>query len=130
MNDDMRSAEPMEIRDANDLENKIPLYPEPLLEDNAEFDMPKYSGDLDDLMERRNVKLYNLWACWSDLRKNERLINMLEVKKTDKDDTKYLKAMMTITIDRLGKVLADTNIVEELCVKTARRSEAGDTPSS
>lgn len=106
-----------------ELQNRIPIYPEPLLEDNEKYDLPKYSGDMDDLTERRNVKLYNLWSVWSDLRKNEQLIKILEVSKKDNSDMKFMKAMMTLTIDRLGKILADTNIVEELCIKKEKRSE-------
>lgn len=112
-----------EMAKVQDLQNKIPIYPEPLLEDNPEYDLPKYTGDIFDLTERRNVKLYNLWSVWSDLRKNEKLIHLLEVNKKDKDDIKFLKAMMTLTIDRMGKVLADTNLIEELCLKKERRDE-------
>lgn len=112
-----------EVEKMDELQNRIPIYPEPLLEDNETYDLPKYSGDVDDLTERRNVKLYNLWSVWSDLRKNEQLIKLLEAKKMDSNDMKFLKAMMTLTIDRMGKVLSDTNIVEELCIKKETRSE-------
>ena len=113
-----------EIAKMQQLKERIPLYPEPLLEKNEEHDIPPYQGDMDDLTERRNVKLYNLWSVWSDLRQNEKLILLLEAKKKDSADMKYLKAMLTLTIDRIGKVLADTNIVEELCIKTDKRSES------
>ena len=112
-----------EMAKMTELQNRIPIYPEALLEDNEKYDLPKYTGDMDNLTERRNVKLYNLWSVWSDLRKNEQLIKLLEVNKKDNVDMKFMKAMMTITIDRLGKILADTNIVEELCIKKERRSE-------
>ena len=128
---EMKDAVPCdetEIAKMQEIQNRVPLYPEPLLEDNEEHDIPKYTGDVDDLTERRNVKLYNLWSVWSDLRKNENLIKLLEAKKKDSSDMKFLKAMMTLTIDRLGKVLADTNIVEELCVKKERRSEHEEEP--
>jgi hypothetical protein len=49
---------------------------------------------------------------------------MLEAQKKDSKDTMFFKAMLTLTIDRLGKVLSDTNIVEELCVKNSKRSES------
>lgn len=106
---------------------RVPEYPEGLLEPNPTFDIPSYEGDLDDLTERRNVKLYNLWTIWSDLRRNEKLIKMLEAKPKETEEKKYLKAILTITIDRLGKVLADTNIVEEICCKTSTRTEFNDT---
>lgn len=95
----------------------LPCPPEPLLPENKEFDIPPYKGDLNDLTERRNTKLYNLWTIWSDLRKNEELINMLAVNKKDSKDMQFLKGILTIVMDRMGKVLSDTNIVEELCCK-------------
>lgn len=96
----------------------LPCPPEPLLPSNEEFDIPPYKGDLNDLTERRNTKLYNLWTIWSDLRKNEELIKMLEVNKKDTKELKFLKGILTIVMDRMGKVLSDTNIVEELCCKS------------
>lgn len=127
MNEEIKHAKPCSVDDVEkmkELENKMPLYPEPLLEKNEEHDIPGYEGDIDDLTERRNVKLYNVWSIWSDLRRNEKLITMLEAKKKDGKDMVFFKAMMTLTIDRLGKVLCDTNIVEELCLKTNKRSES------
>lgn len=123
----MKTAVPCnetELQKMQEMKNRIPIYPEPLLEKNEEHDIPSFQGDMDDLNERRNVKLYNLWSVWSDLRQNEKLIQLLEAKKKDSADTKYMKAMLTLTIDRMGKVLADTNIVEELCVKENKRSES------
>ncbi len=126
METEMKDAVPCdenEMAKMQELKQRIPLYPEPLLEKNEEHDIPSFQGDMDDLTERRNVKLYNLWSIWSDLRQNEKLILLLEAKKKDSADMKFLKAMMTLAIDRMGKVLADTNIVEELCIKTNKRSE-------
>lgn len=124
--EEIRTAVPCdetELQKMQEMKNRLPLYPEPLLEKNEEHDIPSYQGDMDDLNERRNVKLYNLWSVWSDLRQNEKLIQLLEAQKKDTADMKFLKAMLTLTVDRMGKVLADTNIVEELCVKENRRSE-------
>lgn len=126
-NDGIKTAVPCdetELKKMQEIKDRVPIYPEPLLEKNEEHDIPSYQGDMDDLNERRNVKLYNLWSVWSDLRQNEKLIQLLEAKKKDSGEMKFLKAMLTLTIDRMGKVLADTNIVEELCVKTNKRSES------
>lgn len=98
----------------------LPCFPEPLLPADEKFDIPSYQGDLEDLTERRNVKLYNLWTIWSDLRKNEELIKLLEVNRKDCKTTKFLKGILTITMDRMGKVLSDTNIIEELVIKKDR----------
>ena len=112
-----------ELEKMQEMKQRIPIYPEALLEKNEQYDIPAYQGDMNDLTERRNVKLYNLWSIWSDLRQNEKLIKLLEAKKKDSADLKFLKAMMTLSIDRMGKVLADTNIIEELCIKTDKRNE-------
>lgn len=97
----------------------LPCPPEPLLPADDKFDIPSYKGDLKNLTERRNTKLYNLWTIWSDLRKNEELIKLLATDKKDTKELKFLKGILTIVMDRMGKVLSDTNIVEELCSKSA-----------
>lgn len=112
-----------EIPSSSTIPAYLPAYPEPLLDDNPEYDIPPYSGDVYDLTERRNVKLYNVWTVWSDLRKNERLLNLLQTSADDTEDMKYVKAMLTIAMDRLGKCLGHTNIVEELCVKKSKLTE-------
>lgn len=93
----------------------LPCPPEPLLPADEKFDIPSYAGDLNDLTERRNTKLYNLWTIWSDVRKNEQLIKMLATDTKDSKEMQFIKGMFTIMMDRMGKALSDTNIVEELC---------------
>lgn len=97
-------------------DQNMPAYPSGLLPDNDKYDPPRYDGSLDDLTLRRNVKIYNLWLLWSNLRKDEKLFTMLQTAKDEKEDTEmfYLKSMMVLTLDRMGKILVDTNIVEEL----------------
>jgi hypothetical protein len=91
-----------------------PVYPEGILPKDDKHDPPHYDGDMNDLVERMRVKLFNLWSVWSDLRKNETLVNLLHKDSEDDDKAKYLKGCLTITMDRMGKMLADTNIVQEL----------------
>jgi hypothetical protein len=91
-----------------------PVYPEGILPKDEKHDPPTYEGDMNDLIERMRVKLFNVWSVWSDLRKNETLVNLLHKDPEDDVKAKYLKGIMTITMDRLGKMLADTNIVQEL----------------
>ena len=110
------------ISDAN-----IPAYPSGLLPDNEKYDPPRYTGDVKDLTLRRNVKIYNLWLLWSNLRKDEKLFEILQVG--DKEEAKdsplfYLKSMMVLTLDRMGKILIDTNIVEELHGEDQQAKEA------
>lgn len=108
------------ISDAN-----IPAYPSGLLPENPKFDPPRYDGPKDDLTLRRNVKLYNLWLLWSNLRKDEKLFEILQVgqKEEEKDSPLfYIKSMMVLTLDRMGKILVDTNIVEELKLDETREA--------
>lgn len=91
-----------------------PVYPEGLLPKNEKYDFPSYSGDLTDLTERRNVKLFNVWQTYSNLRRNEHLVKLLEMTDGDDENTKFLKLIIVLTIDRLGKILSDTNIVQEM----------------
>lgn len=100
-------------------DQNIPAYPSGLLPDNDKHDPPRYNGSLSDLTLRRNVKIYNLWLLWSNLRKDEKLFEMLQLKEDEKQDTPlfYLKSMMVLTLDRMGKILVDTNIVEELKIE-------------
>jgi len=96
-------------------DTNIPAYPSGLLPDNDKYDPPRYEGSLSDLTLRRNVKIYNLWLLWSNLRKDEELFKILDKKEGDDDKEKfYLKSMIVLTLDRMGKILVDTNIVEEV----------------
>lgn len=105
---------PMDAEVVSGDDSNKPVYPEPLLPKNEKYDFPCYEGDLTDLTERRNVKLYNVWQTYSNLRRNEQLIQLLEKTKGDNEESKFLKLIIVLTIDRLGKILSDTNIVEEM----------------
>lgn len=98
------------------VDERLPVYPEGIIPE-SEHDPPKFEGDLEDMSLRMRTKLYNLWTLYSDLRKNGTLANYLN-KVDDKDtEKKYIKACMVITIDRLAKMLIDTNLAEELNCK-------------
>lgn len=104
---------PMEVEiDNND--NNLPVYPEGVLPPHEKYDFPKYEGDMNDLNERRCVKLFNIWTHYSDLRKNEMLFKILNEAEEKDEKIKFLKLIIVLTIDRLGKILSDTNISEEL----------------
>lgn len=110
------------ISDAN-----IPAYPSGLLPDNDKYDPPRYDGDQNDLTLRRNVKIYNLWLLWSNLRKDERLFELLQVGENEEAHDSplfYLKSLMVLTLDRMGKILVDTNIVQELNLDGEEAKEA------
>jgi len=105
----MQTQEEPIIGDAN-----TPVFPEGILPKNELFDYPSYDGDMSDINERKNVKLYNIWNHWSSLRKNENLMVLLNKTDDENEDVKFLKMVMVLTMDRIGKILGDTNMVEEL----------------
>jgi len=105
---------PMDAEVVSGDDTNKPVYPEGLLPANEKYDFPSYTGDKTDLTERRNVKLYNVWQTYSNLRKNEHLVKLLEKTDGNDEDTKFLKLIIVLTVDRLGKILSDTNIVEEM----------------
>jgi hypothetical protein len=94
------------------VDERLPVYPEGIIPPSAN-DPPKFDGDLSDMSLRMRTKLYNVWTLYSDLRKNGTLANYLNKDSKDKE-TKYVKACLVITIDRLAKMLIDTNLTEEL----------------
>lgn len=96
----------------------LPPYPEPFFEWTDEQKKSiKYTGELDHMKHRLGFKLFNLWLMWTDLRANEKLIKIINKPlkdKTKKEDINYLKNVIVETIDRLAKILGNTNITEEL----------------
>jgi len=117
MNDD----KPKIDMTGEEVDNQKPVYPEGILPRNEKYDYPQYKGDTEDLTERRNTKLFNIWCHYTDLRKNEKLFDILNSPEETKhilEEVKFLKLIMVLTIDRIGKILSDTNIVEEITKKS------------
>jgi hypothetical protein len=95
-------------------DNYTPCYPDGVLPKDEKTDPPAYNGDVNDLTERRNTKLFNLWTLWSDMRTNQTLLASIEKNTKDDDEKRYLKGLVVVFLDRMGKMLADTNLLEEL----------------
>jgi hypothetical protein len=91
-----------------------PHFPEGLLPVNEETDPAKYEGDMENMTERLRFKTFQVWNSWSSLLTNETLIKKLALTKEDSKDCQYVKACLVLFIDRVGKILADTDIVEEM----------------
>ena len=76
-----------------------------------------YSGDVNDKLRRMQHKLSFIWQDWGVIRNNERLIRIIN-EESDKDsDEFFIKQSLVLWVDRLGKILGQTNIVEELTSK-------------
>lgn len=111
--------EGMEVTVEGDKNSKfLPAYPEGLLDVDTTRDPKPYEGKTDDLEERMRYKLYQVWSTWSTIRLDEPLIKALMYNEKDTEEVKKIKAWFILTIDRIGKILADTNITEEIKGKT------------
>ena len=94
---------------------EMPVYPHPLIRDIRECDRPiPYDGDISNLNSRKNYKLLNIWGAWSDIRKNERFLKLLEKKEDESNDIKELKYVFVLLMDRIARILYATNLLDEL----------------
>jgi hypothetical protein len=94
-------------------EFKLPPFPQPIRAWNDKD--CRYSGEKDDYQHRTHDKLFKVWALWGQLRTNQELEVLLNRQEKDKDGDAYVaKNCIVDIICELSKILADTNIVEEL----------------
>lgn len=83
------------------------ILPSPLLNEVKD---PPPKCESTDKMTRLRHKLFHIWSLWSDLRENEEICQLL--LKGEDDDV--LRNVMISLMDRLGRILSNTNIIEEL----------------
>ena len=94
---------------------EMPVYPHALIRNIKESDKPNpFEGDISDLNARKNYKLWETWKIFSDIRTNERFLHLLEKKDGESDDMKELKYIFVLTLDRLGRILSNTNLFDEI----------------
>lgn len=98
----------------SDEDKHMPHYPEGILPENKETDPPMYEGDMNDMTERLRFKLFQVWNTWSSLHTNETLVKKLALDTKDTEDIQYIKACIVLLLDRLGKILCNTEIVPEM----------------
>ena len=94
-------------------DKNMPIFPVGLLEPR-EDDPPKYPYDMDDMEERKTYKLWNIWLTWSHLLKNKDVMELLNLKEEDSEETKQLKWIAVSLLYRIGKILSSTNLLEEI----------------
>lgn len=86
------------------------LQPQSILElDEDKIQLDPYDGDENDLTERRKYKLFQIWSSWNDLMKN-----LGKIEEMEKEE---LKCVLYSVIDRIGRILSQTDIGMELIVK-------------
>jgi hypothetical protein len=108
-------------KEAHNQVHEIPMpYPEKLFEwSKEELDNIKFQGPCTDIPARLVHKCFQFWVLWSNLRNSEELIKIIN-EKSEKDSHDYkLKLYMIQTIDKIGKILCNTNIVQELAFRSA-----------
>ena len=93
----------------------LPPYPEPFFEWNDEqIKNFKYDGDTEDIGKRMAHKLNSTWLLWTDLRTNDRLMEIVNQATDKESDEFYMKNLLVTLIDRVAKVLSNTDLTEEL----------------
>jgi hypothetical protein len=113
MEDKATQTETIPREDSCPLEDsQMPIYPSAILEPRAD-DPPAYPYDMDDIEERKTYKLWNIWITWSHLLKNG-VVDKLECNPDDNEQVKELKWMVVSLLDRIGKILALTNLIQEM----------------
>lgn len=100
----------------NDLVDKLPLHPKPLYEYTEEEKKKyEYTGDMEDKNRRMKEKLYNLWKFWAEIRSSKIIEDLLFRKPEDLESDEYLaKQIIVNIIDQLGKIMTNTNLIEEV----------------
>lgn len=91
------------------MENQF-LQPQSILElDEDKINLEPYDGDMENLTERRNYKLFQMWSTFNDLIKS--------LEKFEEMEKEELKCVLYSVIDRIGRILSQTDIGMELIVK-------------
>lgn len=94
-------------------EFKLPPFPQIIRPWNDQD--CRYNGEADSYQDRVHDKLFKMWVLWGKLRVNHLLEELLNRKEEDIDGDAYVaKNCIVDIISELSKILADTNIVDEL----------------
>ena len=100
------------------MEVTLPPYPDGFFAWSENDQQLKYGGDMNDIHKRMGHKLYSAWLLWADIRTNEKLMQLLNTVTEDtQTDEYYLKNIIVNMTDRLGKLLCNTDITQELLFK-------------
>lgn len=102
----------------NSTESKLQLPPLPTpIHPWSDFDKEhfQYSGEMNDFNGRMKHKLYSVWQTYGQLCNNQKLIDYINKEEHHKNGEKhFLKNTIVNIVDRLSKILTNTDIMEEL----------------
>jgi hypothetical protein len=95
---------------------EIPPEPIAFYDWTPEDENLKFKGDLDNMNERKNHKLYNMWRLWSEHTMSLSFLDMVQPKigEEESETEKRLKTCLFQLLDKMAKILINTDIVEEL----------------
>lgn len=94
---------------------ELPAYPLGIFEwndDDRKF--LQYTGEQSDIASRMSHKLWNCWLVWNFIRNDQKLIDMISESSEKDTDEFYIRNSIVFVIDRLGKILGNTDIGEEI----------------
>ena len=111
------------LEEQNKSKIKLPALPQGVLEwtDEEQKNLifsNQPDADLEDVVRRLQFKLGWIWQDWDTIRNNQKLVDAINnVAKDPESEEHFLKQILVLFIDRLGKVLGQTPIVQELTWK-------------
>ena len=99
-------------------EIKLPPLPVALRPWDEKNDFRYQQEDLD-FRKRLTHKLYSLWTMWAIVATDQKLGDLLKKECRSKKSEEYkVKCAIIDLVDKTGKILGDTNILEELAFLT------------
>lgn len=114
----MNETKADEIMKENVDMSALPVYPHIIVKDlPEEMVPPSYEGEEDDIVKRMQHKLSMIWLSWSDIRKSKGVSDLLKPEDDETDEMKELKNVLLILFDRTGRILCNTDLMEELKYK-------------
>jgi hypothetical protein len=81
-----------------------------------EHELFKFKGELTSMNERKNHKIYHIWRLWAEHSTNPSFLDMIQPKigEEETEQEKRLKVCIFQLLDKMAKILTNTELVEEL----------------
>lgn len=106
---------PVSVDESELEELKLPPFPVPFRDYDADETSLRYSGPDSDYGARIMHKILYLWILWAQLRTSPALEKLLSTKADDEESDEHkAKGCIVDIIDRLAKVLSDTDLSDEM----------------
>ena len=106
----------LDMKAKQEEDKKTPPMPSELF-DWSEKDKEhlQFKGDLDNYVDRLKFKVFGCWMMWIDLVYNEKFTEIMgDEKYKEGSDEFFIRSVFVNMIDRLGKLLSNTDIVREM----------------